>query len=238
MKRNIRFITKLFMASSLVAFMIAGCGGAAEDSSQIENEQIEAESVDVNADESEENEAVIEEPVAEDTAEESKEETPADEDTGTEATDAQDSSAGENNEEAGILTSASDINLTDTTGKGADYTFTYGDETFNAQYKTDNWKIIDSYKIDNEADLLIICQALIDEHPIHGADMESYRTAEDMVYEWVQHNLIYAFLPDDSQWKSSAKDVDLDPKDQNKSFEEMYEERTGKELTLEDIFGN
>ena len=65
--------------------------------------------------------------------------------------------------------------------------------------------------------------------------MESYRTAGDMAYEWVQHNIAYAVLPDDSRWKKSTKDVDLNPADQGLSFVEIYERQTGKELTVEEI---
>ena len=35
--------------------------------------------------------------------------------------------------------------------------------------------------------------------------------------------------------KQNAKDVDLDPKDQNKTLKEMYENRTGKEFKIEDF---
>ena len=149
-----------------------------------------------------------------------------------------DSQKSEDAESKPLITSASDLDfhcIDLSTGK---YTFTYNGEVYTATYIPDNWKIIDSYKINNEHDMTIICQALIDEHPIHGADMSSYRTADDMVYEWFQHNLLYEMLPSDSQWIQHAKDVDFDPKDQNKSFEELYEDRTGKELSLEDIFSH
>ncbi|MBP3274595.1 MAG: hypothetical protein J6L93_06295, partial [Butyrivibrio sp.] len=85
---------------------------------------------------------------------------------------------------AGILKSAADIELTDTDGNGKNYHFYYAGDDFTAIYTTDNWKVKNSYKIHSEADMIIICQALIDEHPVHGKDMESYRTAEDMAYEW------------------------------------------------------
>lgn len=134
----------------------------------------------------------------------------------------------------GILTSAEDINLHDIDGAGTNYEFTYNGETYSAVYTTDNWRIYNSYKIQDIGDIAIICQALIDIHPIHGSDMESYRTVEDMAYEWLQHNLAYEFLPDDDPLKSHARDVDLDPKDQNKSFEEIYKDRTGKEFDITD----
>ncbi len=133
----------------------------------------------------------------------------------------------------GILTATSDIALTDVDDNGTNYSFVYGEETFSALYTTDNWKVIDSYKIDNYKDIVIICQALIDVYPIHGADMKSYRTAEDMAFEWQQHNIAYMLLDDDSPWKSHAKNVDLDPKDQGRTFYEIYEDRTGKEFNIE-----
>ena len=136
---------------------------------------------------------------------------------------------------AGLLTSASDIKLVNTDGKGSNYSFTYNGEEFSAIYTTDNWKIVDSYKINEEADMMIICQALIDEHPIHGSDMVSYRTADDMVYEWIMHNMAYAFISDDETLRKKAKDVDFDPEDQGKSFDEIYKSRTGKELDLNSI---
>ena len=137
--------------------------------------------------------------------------------------------------ESGILISPEDIELTDTDGNGTNYSFLYDGETFKARYIPDNWKIYDSYKITNEADITIICQALTEEHPIHGKDMVSYRTPDDMAYEWLQHNIAYALLSDDSSFKAKAKDVDLNPEDQGRTFEEFYKDRTGKELTMEDI---
>ena len=80
----------------------------------------------------------------------------------------------------------------------------------------------------------IICQALIDVHPVHGKDLSSYRTADDMAYEWEQHNIAYKYLPDDSSWKGSAGNVDLDPYDQGRSFEEIYEDRTGEKFSIKE----
>ena len=114
----------------------------------------------------------------------------------------------------------------------SNYEFVYRDETFKVYYIPDMWKIYDSYKITNSNDIKIISQALIDIHPIHGIDMTSYRTAADMAYEWMQHNLAYEILPAGNSFKNSAKDVDLDPKDQGKSLVQMYEDRTGHKLDL------
>lgn len=131
-----------------------------------------------------------------------------------------------------VLKSTRDINLRDTDGKKTNYLFTYKNEDFTAIYTKDNWKIKNSYKITNGQDIAYICKALIDVHPIHGKDMKSYRTVDDLVYEWQQHNLAYNLLPDDNSWKSHAKDVDLDPADQGKSIAEIYEARTGSKLDI------
>ena len=138
-------------------------------------------------------------------------------------------------EKSGKLSSVEDIGLHAVDETGKNYAFSYHQEEFSARYTPDNWKIVDSYKITDTDDIVIICQALSDVHPVHGRDMDSFRTPEDMAFEWLQHNIAYAFLPDDSPWKRSAKDVDLNPADQNKTFEEMYEDRTGKKFRIEDF---
>ena len=130
------------------------------------------------------------------------------------------------------LNSTQDINFRDIDGTKTNYLFTYKNEDFSAKYTKDNWHIKDSYKITNEQDIAIICQALISVHPIHGKDMKSYRTVDDLVYEWQQHNLAYNILPDDNSWKEHAKDVDLNPEDQDKSLAEIYEDRTGTKLDV------
>lgn len=122
------------------------------------------------------------------------------------------------------LATPAEIGLCDPDGDEI-YSFTYRGEAFQAEYTPDNWKIRDSYRITDAADITVICQALSEVHPIHGADLQSWRTPEDMAYEWEQHNLAYAMLPDDSPWKDSARDVDLDPKDQGKSVIDFYNER-------------
>lgn len=116
-----------------------------------------------------------------------------------------------------------------------DYEFVYNGETFKASYLTDTWKIYNSYKIVNSSDIKKICKALIEIKPVYGSDMVSYRTETDMAYEWVQHNLAYELLPEGNSFKDSAKDVDLDPKDQGKTLVEMYEERTGHTLDLSNL---
>ena len=56
-----------------------------------------------------------------------------------------------------------------------------------------------------------------------------------MAYEWLQHDMAYEFLSDDNAFKEKARDVDLNPEDQNKDFEEIYEDRTGKEFDISDF---
>ncbi len=134
----------------------------------------------------------------------------------------------------GSLSSPDDIKLRSDDGNS--YYFTYQDEDFYTEYYDDVWTIYNSYKITNSHDIKIICQALADEHPIHGKDMESYRTPSDMAFEWEQHNLAYQQLPEDNSWRESAKNVDIDPQDQGKTFKEIYEDRTGQEITIDDVF--
>lgn len=134
-----------------------------------------------------------------------------------------------------ILIDVLEINMHDTDGNGTNFIFDYKDNQYTAIYSEDNWRIIDSYKIKNRSDIIKICETLLDIHRIHGKDMISYRTAEDMAYEWIQHNIAYEILPEESKWRENAKDVDLDPQDQGRSFREMYEARTGKKLDIMDI---
>lgn len=143
------------------------------------------------------------------------------------------SSQAEKEEEKGILSSSKDIELHDIDGGNTSFEFTYDKTVFEAFYTYDNWKIVDSYRITNTADMEIICQALIEVNPIHGKDMVSYRTAEDMAYEWDQHNLAYEILSEDSPWRENAKDVDLNPDDQGKSILDFYLDRTGKKSLFE-----
>ena len=140
-----------------------------------------------------------------------------------------------NDEANGILQSTDDLSLNDVDGRKTNFTFLYKNEVFNATYTKDNWHIEDSYKINNKNDIIIICKALTDIYPIHGKDMKSFRTIDDLVYEWEEHNIAYDFLPKDSIWKENAKSVDLDPEDQGRNIKEIYEARTGKKLNLKDI---
>ena len=131
--------------------------------------------------------------------------------------------------------SAEAVVLENPQGDGKNYHFTYAGETFDAIYTPDNWKVVDSWKITKKEDMIRICQALCEAHPIHGADGQSYRTAEDMAYEWIQHNLAYELLPEDNPWREHAKDVDLDPRDQGKTIDQIYEDRTGEKFDINEF---
>ena len=120
-----------------------------------------------------------------------------------------------------------EVALTDTDGEGTNYEFNYNGAMFEAIYTPDNWKIINSYRIEAQSDMVLICTALSNEHPIHSADMQGWRTPEDMAFEWEQHNLAFAMLGNDSPWKDSARDVDINPADQGKSLYELYQDRLG-----------
>ena len=133
---------------------------------------------------------------------------------------------------SGTLGSADDVVLVPADDYGQNYVFEYGGEQFSAYYDGNSWRVYDSYRITSHGDIVAICQALINEHPVYGSDWMSFRTAEDMAYEWEQHNLAYKLLPEGNHWREDAKDVDLDPDDQGKSIEEMYESRTGEKLDI------
>lgn len=152
--------------------------------------------------------------------------------------DSSNSATDSSGESAGLLTSTADINLTSADGGTKNYTFVYDGETYKAKHTADHWTIYDSYKINSKSDMMIICQALIDLYPVHGSDMVSYRTAEDMTFEWQQHNIGYIFLGEKSEWASHLKDVDFDPADQGKSFDEIYKDRTGKEFKFSDFLSD
>ena len=126
-----------------------------------------------------------------------------------------------------LLSSTSDINLHDVDGGGWNYAFTYGDEDFQTIYGYDCWTIYDSYKITNKHDQKIICQALSDVYPVPSRDGTSVRTADDMAYEWDQHNKIYMIAPEGSRTKERTRNVDLDPEDQGKSYKDLYQENLG-----------
>ena len=117
------------------------------------------------------------------------------------------------------------INLIDIDGNKTNYSFKYNNEVYHAIYTTDNWHIVDSYKITNENDIKKICRILVKEHPIHSSDKNSYRTIDDLVFEWKQHNIAYFLLPYDNKYKENVRSVDLNPDDQNQNIIEMYKRR-------------
>ena len=135
----------------------------------------------------------------------------------------------------GILSSEYDIALR--SSDGYNYYFTYNGTDFYAEYKYDSWVIYDSYRIVNASDIEIICSALSLEHAVPSKDYTSYRTPSDMAFEWVQHNLAYYHLPQDSHWRQHAINVCLDPEDQGRTFQEFYEDRTGTKLDNEELIG-
>ncbi len=113
------------------------------------------------------------------------------------------------------------------TEDGSTYTFTYQGETYQAIHRKDNWKIRNSYRITNSADMVIICRALSDIHPIPNSEGTGNRTPEDLAFEWEQHNLAYTLLPEGHKWKKNARDVDLNPEDQGKTILDFALERSG-----------
>ena len=129
--------------------------------------------------------------------------------------------------------SESDFTLTES---GSDYDaeryfFTYGDEKYNATYTPysgGDWKVIDSYKITNRADIVMICEELSKLHRIEGR-ITQYRTAKDMADEWEIHNRGYAVAMNYGMDIAVArlKDVDMDKKDQGKSFDDFLAEFMG-----------
>ena len=136
--------------------------------------------------------------------------------------------SGEPATELPTIQSADELCLT--SDDDSHYSFTYAGETYRAIFDTDTWKIIDSYRVTNTADMVIICQALSDLHPVPNADRTGYRTADDLAYEWLQHNIAYSLLPDDMKWKQNAKDVDLNPDDQGKNLINFFFERSMQEI--------
>ena len=129
--------------------------------------------------------------------------------------------------------STNDIDLR--TDNGYDYTFTYHGEDFRVLYQARSWKIYDSWKIMNPFDILHICTVLSEEHPVPSRDYTSWRTPSDMAYEWVQHNLAYLELPEGNAFRNNAKNVDLDPRDQGRTFQEFYQDRTGKDVDSSEL---
>ena len=131
----------------------------------------------------------------------------------------------------GLIRESAEIGLTpdeEAQGRGETYTFSYDGKPYTAVYTADHWKITDSYRITNVWDMQVIAQALCDVHTIRGADRDSVRTGEDMAFEWLQHDQAYMLLPDGAALKENAADVDFDPSDIGKTYEEIFAARSGK----------
>ncbi|MBR6171900.1 MAG: hypothetical protein IKQ49_01865 [Eubacterium sp.] len=124
---------------------------------------------------------------------------------------------------AATIGSAEELSLS--TEDSVHYQFQYHQQSFQAVFEGGVWKIYDSYRIANTQDQVIICRALSDEHPVKDKAGTGYRTADDLSFEWQQHNIAYYLLPDDSPWKKNAKDVDLNPEDQGKTLFQFMLER-------------
>ena len=121
--------------------------------------------------------------------------------------------------------SVTDAELVLTDNGDDTYTFAYGNDTFTALYTPyigGDWKIYDSYKITNRADMVIICEKLLKLNKVRGR-ITQYRTAKDMADEWEVHNRGYAIALSLSMTDAAArlKDVDMDKKDQGKTFDDF-----------------
>ena len=121
------------------------------------------------------------------------------------------------------------ISINKVSGANGSYKFDYHGESFSAGFSSGNggnWKIVDSYKITNRADMIIICEALMRINKVRGCITE-YRTAHDMADEWEIHNQGYELVKEFKQFSSYSarlKDVDLDRKDQGKTFTDFAAE--------------
>ena len=109
-----------------------------------------------------------------------------------------------------------------------------GELTINAEWNSDTqtWKIFDSYLITNRKDIYKICEALYSLHKVPTANGSSeYRTIDDMVYEWEEHNKGYLYskkVPFSTLRQmgiEATKDVDINPGDQNKNVYQLMWER-------------
>ena len=97
---------------------------------------------------------------------------------------------------------------------------------------TESWKIYNSYLINNENDMYKICKALSNKHPVPTAkNSTDYRTVDDMVYEWQEHNKGYLYstrLPDGelkNMGVEATMHVDINPGDQGKNVYQLMWER-------------
>ena len=117
---------------------------------------------------------------------------------------------------------------------GIDYVIDPDGLEVHAKWDKDeeSWKIYNSYLINNENDMYKICTALYNLHPVPTAkNSTEYRTIDDMVYEWQEHNKGYLYskrLPDGklkNMGIEATKDVDINPGDQGKNVYQLIWER-------------
>lgn len=94
-------------------------------------------------------------------------------------------------DDASHISSVDDFNWRSVSG--TTYQFDYNGETFNATYSGNSWNIVDSYRIENWDDLMIISEWLAEKHSISSIN-GGYRSAESFAYEWQQHNIAYQAL--------------------------------------------
>ncbi|MBQ4570628.1 MAG: RHS repeat-associated core domain-containing protein [Bacilli bacterium] len=102
--------------------------------------------------------------------------------------------------------------------------------TWNESNQT--WKIKNSYLINNEKDMYKFCEILYNCHKVPTAlNSNEYRTVDDMVYEWQEHNKGYLYstrLPDGdlkNRGLEATMHVDINPGDQGKNVYQLIWER-------------
>ncbi len=117
---------------------------------------------------------------------------------------------------------------------GIDYVIDSDGLEVHAKWDKDeeSWKIYNSYLINNEDDMEKICTALYNLHPVPTAkNSTEYRTIDDMVYEWQEHNKGYLYskrLPDGklkNMGVEATMHVDINPGDQGKNVYQLMWER-------------
>ncbi|MCR5816797.1 MAG: dockerin type I repeat-containing protein [Ruminococcus sp.] len=104
------------------------------------------------------------------------------------------------------------------------YTLVYKKDTFTVYYKEskktdgstdEDWKIMDSWRIDNYEIMRIICQILMEEHPIHYPNSSKVRSVDSMAIEWVLHNSGYIDYTEkgDTENAERCRHVDINSND-------------------------
>ena len=123
------------------------------------------------------------------------------------------------------------------------YNFAYNGKTYSATYNESEqcWTIIDSFEISDKKVMYLECYNLIAKNPVPTEPGgTTYRTLDDMVYEWEQHNVAYNYfikiynsgIPFSSELYnyiaegiSRAKNVSINPGDQGKNWIELCLDR-------------